>query len=761
MGSQRVYQASMKRLGGTILAVFVVAAGCSGPTAGPSPRSSAPTSPGPSLSTGGVVEYAIPDPAKVPADCGLQCQSSPGTLIAGPDGNVWFVDVGRGQVGRVTPSGSFAQFVLPNPAGGAHTLVKGSDGNVWVIARGTGANSHDWLVRVSPDGAMTRFAAGASGTGLDSIAAGPDGNLWFTDVFGARIGRMTPSGSLTEFHLQVPSAPRGITTGPDGNLWFTDESRVWRMTTKGEAVYYPVGNDPSLPLGDIVAGPDGKLWFASHDGLRRISPANGGIEELQLPPGAKPFNLVAGPDGNIWFTDTGLNAVARLSASGSIREFNLPRRDASPLGIAVGADGRIWFAEAGYGRIASIGVKVPEIRLDGRSLHFSGTSRQAVPVRNVGEATLTITDVRLTGVDASLFTKTKDTCSGKALAPNATCDLDVTYAGGGPTGVQSAYLEVADNATGSPQRIGLVANVPDCQLPVLVAASTDADSVGQPRFLNVRSGETVAPAGDGFESNGEGKGIRTIASPVLTGNGPGFFERKSGRFLPVASEALISPDGSRYVYVLVEDPGHGQIHVVDVSSGRDRVVPVPPGFWVPVAFTSKGIYLHQAYEGVGPGVSLVDPDSGTFSSAVADGAVYAVSGSTAWIAIRNAADKLPEPPGMGGSNNTIVKRNLDTGTVTTWFYRPGTNMWVVAIANDAPVVNVSDGQSSTFYVVDVANRGARMDFVFTTDRTPLLDGFVGGRSGIWVGSPDGIYLWTKRTGGVLVSDVVAVPASRC
>ncbi len=41
-----------------------------------------------------------------------------------------------------------------------------------------------------------------------SIASGPDGNLWFTENYGARIGRITPSGDVTEFALPGGSSSR-------------------------------------------------------------------------------------------------------------------------------------------------------------------------------------------------------------------------------------------------------------------------------------------------------------------------------------------------------------------------------------------------------------------------------------------------------------------------------------------------------------------------------------------------------------------------
>jgi virginiamycin B lyase len=52
---------------------------------------------------------------------------------------------------------------------------------------------------------------------------GGTGALWFSETFSNQIGRITTSGSFTEF--SVPSRqPEGITSGPDGALWFTESS---------------------------------------------------------------------------------------------------------------------------------------------------------------------------------------------------------------------------------------------------------------------------------------------------------------------------------------------------------------------------------------------------------------------------------------------------------------------------------------------------------------------------------------------------------
>ena len=50
-------------------------------------------------------------------------------------------------------------------------------------------------------------------------------NLWFTESWGNKIGRIKPTGTVTEFAIRTEnSRPSGITVGPDGNVWFAEWS---------------------------------------------------------------------------------------------------------------------------------------------------------------------------------------------------------------------------------------------------------------------------------------------------------------------------------------------------------------------------------------------------------------------------------------------------------------------------------------------------------------------------------------------------------
>jgi streptogramin lyase len=216
-----------------------------------------------------------------------------------------------------------------------------------------------------------------------AIAAGPDGNLWFTEFDTAgpsHIGRITPTGTISEIALPLSRLPEDITTGPDGALWFTEHwvqdpqisapiTHIGRVTPAGALSEYPL--PPSTYAGSIVRGPDGNLWFTdlSVDGpmgtIGRIT-VTGTVTVFSPPtPTTWPQDLTAGPDGNLWFTDTSLvsgqpGKIGRLTPAGSAVEFSLPGSadiltGESLTGIAAGPDDTVWFAgsqDSLLGRVA-------------------------------------------------------------------------------------------------------------------------------------------------------------------------------------------------------------------------------------------------------------------------------------------------------------------------------------------------------------------------------------------------------------------------
>jgi streptogramin lyase len=274
---------------------------------------------------------------------GLPAQTLPGGITTGPDGNLWFTDLGTNAIGRITPAGVITEFPLAaasDPGG----ITTGPDGNLWFTELGPNK-----IGRITTAGVVSEFATPTPSSDPTEITTGPDGNLWFTEQFVAKIGRITPTGVFNpnpEFSTGITSGTAGITAGPDGNLWFTEygSAKVGRITPTGTVTEFATGTQPN----EIAAGPDGSLWFAETGSAKvgRIS-TGGNLTEFTLPAPATNFDygMRVGPDGNLWSTDIQANLVYRITPLGAITAFPIPLSNSRPQGITMGPDGNLWIAQ--------------------------------------------------------------------------------------------------------------------------------------------------------------------------------------------------------------------------------------------------------------------------------------------------------------------------------------------------------------------------------------------------------------------------------
>jgi virginiamycin B lyase len=280
-------------------------------------------------------------------------------ITAGPDGDIWFTELGASMIGRSTLTGEMTEF--SGLAGPAETISTGSDGNLWFTEQSAAK-----IGRMTPTGTLEQFSLPTGSEPLD-IVAGPDGNLWFTEQGGnGAIGRITTAGTITEFTtgLTAKSRPEGIAVGPEGNLWFTEAAspgRIGRITTGGTITELTTGLTAESEPRDIAAGSDGNLWFtefADPGRIGRVTPG-GTIAEFTtgLTPNAGPLAITAGNDGNVYFTEPAGGKVGKVTPSGVITEQTPSTSSSVPDDIATGPDGNIWFTEkANPGRIAVMTV---------------------------------------------------------------------------------------------------------------------------------------------------------------------------------------------------------------------------------------------------------------------------------------------------------------------------------------------------------------------------------------------------------------------
>jgi hypothetical protein len=196
----------------------------------------------------------------------------------GSDGRLWFTE-GRpdldntprvDRIGRVDPvTNALTEFGGLTPGARADSIVAGSDGNIWFVEYGTRS-----IGRITPAGAVTEFPLPPGIVPFswrgEEMSMGPGGDLYFLVEGG--IGRMTMAGvfvgvttaGISDFH------PNAIAYGRDGNLWITEcdlgdwdpntLTRISTLTGKGTRMPDGTFSAQACPMG-LVADRYGTLWM--------------------------------------------------------------------------------------------------------------------------------------------------------------------------------------------------------------------------------------------------------------------------------------------------------------------------------------------------------------------------------------------------------------------------------------------------------------------------------------------------------------------
>lgn len=312
------------------------------------------------------VSYTLPVPPGA-----TNGQMRPNTLIAAPDGNVWFgLDVytySNNYLGRVTPDGDIDYFdnVTQSGVGGVTQMANGADDNLYVADGGliqvsfedcggasvqsssstSSAQSENWS-SCTPQVGDFKFV------GAKEIISGSDGNLWVTLPGSHSIGRISlPSGTVKEFPLASYIYPESIAESADGNFWFTHGATVpntiGRVTPSGDVTYFNIPTDGAA-ANTIVAAPDGNLWVAEGFGgkIARVTPG-GGFTEFPTE-FSRVQGIAIGPDNNVWFVGQAsqyVYRIVRITRTGSITAFPVPA-GAVPSRIAAGPDGNLWITNS-------------------------------------------------------------------------------------------------------------------------------------------------------------------------------------------------------------------------------------------------------------------------------------------------------------------------------------------------------------------------------------------------------------------------------
>jgi streptogramin lyase len=244
------------------------------------------------LATGGIVSQAI-NPADIIFD---------GT-------NIWFTEQGTNKIGKMSTAGVLLnEFVIPTAGSQPFGIALGSDGKIWFTEL-----IGDKIGRINVDGTgLVEFS-----TGLDPSAkpghmipgADAAGNLWFceaaqTPISGlsgvAKMGMITPAGTISEFVIPSGGLPRAITLGPEApnaNIWFiTGNKEIGKLVPGFNDNFAGSSGSPLSANWAVVSNPAGPqgTWPA---GKFTLNGSNQAVADSSSPPTGTGINIAVVVDG--------------------------------------------------------------------------------------------------------------------------------------------------------------------------------------------------------------------------------------------------------------------------------------------------------------------------------------------------------------------------------------------------------------------------------------------------------------------------------
>ena len=269
-------------------------------------------------------------------------------------------------------------------------------------------------------------------------------------------------------------------------------------------------------------------------------------------------------------------------------------------------------------------------------------------------------------------------------------------------------------------------------------------------FIDVGTGaEAVDPSGEMVAGASGDNRWHSVATPILYGDtAQATYGAVAGRWVPVAPGDL-APDGLRYAYTEIVNTANGpptsRIHLVDIGAAADRVLlDTDRGAYDVLAFTGEGIYVvhHLPGADASDGLWLLDPGTGSLRQIRASEQRVSwtwIHGHAAWAEVPNPAD--PSPPSFSkGGFDEVMRLDLATGAVATWFYSPGQAVSIAGFdTQEHPLVRVAfSDQSARLY--SVASASAAAQIVPGSGTASDVVSAYTGRYGTWLSTLQSLYL---------------------
>jgi virginiamycin B lyase len=277
---------------------------------------------------------------------------SPLGLVVAFDGSLLVADSGNQIIRTVVTQGpsprppphGITLVDLPAVGEAPNALAAAADGSVWYSVQGA-----NLLGRILPTGQITEFPL-PSGVVPQKLAFDAAGDIWF--INGPTVGKFTPStGATTVYPIPSGNYAQDLTFGADGNIWYVtgDASSIGVVTPLGGIIEYASDLDHA-----VTAGFKADLWTL---GSNRSQPGPGYLDQVSMHGNVlKRYSyanlvsgpIVRGPQQRIWF--------AQPYAIGEVFPHNVllwqlppgptgPTTNGTwnPLGLVEGPDRALWF----------------------------------------------------------------------------------------------------------------------------------------------------------------------------------------------------------------------------------------------------------------------------------------------------------------------------------------------------------------------------------------------------------------------------------
>lgn len=264
--------------------------------------------------------------------------------------------------GPVGSTGGYGRTVVPTGVDYPSRFEIDADGNLFVADTDRGE-----IVRLTPSGSgYTRAVVATGVTGAFGIAIDDDGNLFVTSWNGGSVIRLAPSGpGYTRTTLATGpllAQPSGIAVGPGGDLYVATNAnsgngRLVRLDAG--AGYEPevAATALSFPK-DVAVDAAGVAYVATADEVVRVRVSGAGFTQDAVGTGLQSASgIAADPDGHLFVSDTGNDRILELTPSGAgFTQSTVPGwGDHAPTGLAVRDDGALVVADGSTNKLVVLG----------------------------------------------------------------------------------------------------------------------------------------------------------------------------------------------------------------------------------------------------------------------------------------------------------------------------------------------------------------------------------------------------------------------